>query len=150
MGFRLIPVRHAGHIVLPLEQPSMTNSDLLDRDLQILFEQNRIHDVPTVKTAFGQMVVRMIVVVNRRIAAGIPGISQKRRAIGIFYRPPVFLGSEAPGPSEIILRTGAADGGICLIPVQIKFHFPFPVPVPLQGGDLQTGPHILSPALYAV
>src|SRR3972149_5501103 len=50
MRLGLIPVRHRGNVVLKREIPSARSpAKGLDRDLQVLLEPNRVHDMPTIQ-----------------------------------------------------------------------------------------------------
>ena len=150
MRFRLIPVGHGSHIVLPLEQAAVADADLLDGDPQILLKQDRIRDVPPVEAALGQLVVGMVIVMQEGIPRGIVGIAEEGRAEGVFHRPSLLLRREAPGAAEIVFGPRSADRGIIRIPVQIKLYLALSVPVPLQGGQRQVGAHVLSLSLHAV
>lgn len=64
MRLRLIPVCYGRHIVLPLEIPFMTGTDLLDRHTQILLEEHRIHNMPAVESSLRHHIVIMIEIMH--------------------------------------------------------------------------------------
>ena len=104
MGFRLIPVGHGRHIVLPLEQAPVGNANLLDCHTDILVKQNRVRDVPPVKASLRHHVVIVIVVMDFRIMPGVIGVTQIGCAEGILHGFSVFAGGKAPGAAKVILR----------------------------------------------
>src|SRR4026207_1080327 len=53
MRFSLVPVSHRGDVILQREVSAVTirvPAQRLNRDLQVLLEANRVHDVPTIET----------------------------------------------------------------------------------------------------
>src|SRR5699024_2575652 len=50
MRLCLIPVGHAGHIILPFKKSSVSHSDLLDRYFQIFLKTDGILNMPPVKS----------------------------------------------------------------------------------------------------
>ena len=67
MWFCLIPVCHTCHIILSLEESSVSHTDLLDRHFQILIETDRILNMPAVKTSHRHTVIIVIEIVNQLI-----------------------------------------------------------------------------------
>ena len=99
--------------------------------------------MPAVKAPHGRAVVVVVVVVHPLVVVGVVGIPQKRGAVSLLYRPSPLLVGEAPGPAEVVFRAGAADGGVVLVPVDVKLHLPLAPPVALQGGQGQVRAHVL-------
>lgn len=96
MRLPLIPVSDTRQIILPLEQPVMPHPNLLNRHLQIFFEENRIHHMPAVESPHRRTVVIVIRIPYQIIMPGIIRISKKRRAVSLFYRLAGFLHGETP------------------------------------------------------
>ena len=63
MWFGLVPVTDGADIVLPLEQSKLAYPNLLQRDTQILLEEDRVHDMPAIEAAHGRHVAVEVVVV---------------------------------------------------------------------------------------
>ena len=96
MRLPLIPVSDTRQIILPLEQPVIPHSNLLNRHLQILFEENRIHHMPAIESPHRRTIVIMIRIPHQIIMPGIIRISKKSRAVSLLYRLSGLLHGEAP------------------------------------------------------
>ena len=67
MGMGLIPVRHTGHIILPLEKPPVPDTDLLNGHTKILLKVDRILNMPAIKSSLRHGVIIVIRIMDRII-----------------------------------------------------------------------------------
>src|SRR5699024_6280235 len=146
----LIPVSHTGHIILSFKHPSIAYPYLLYGHLQILVKTYRILDMPAVKAPHRHTVVIMIRIMYPFIITGVKRISHIRGTIVLLHCFPVYLFCKAPGTSEIIFRSCAADGRILLISVYIKFDFSLSPPITFQGGQSHISSYIMAFPFYLI
>ena len=129
----LIPVGHRGDVVRELLVFSIPSpAQGLNRHPQILFKIDRVLNVPAVKAP---EVRRLRPLGCRKNCPGVGG--------GVWLL-------ESVAAQEIVLRSGAANGGKLAIPIHVELDLPLPEPAFLHLGPGKEGSHIASPALHPV
>lgn len=136
----LIPESNGGNVIPQLQVSVLAlPAQGLDGDLQILFEVNRIGNVPAVhgKTLVGA--VQPVRADDLRDAA-----------VGCTELLIFSTDVEIPGAAEIVFRTGAADGGKFPIAVHKELDLTLAPPAVIVDTPEKIGANILAVALHVV
>lgn len=146
----MVPVSGRCNVILAFEEAAVGDADLLEGYFEVLFEEDGVEEVPAVEAALGHLVVVVVVVVLEGVVNGVVGVAEVGGAVLVFDGSAVLLGCKAPGAAEVVFGSGAADGWVVLIAVDVEFHFAFAVPVAFEGGEGEVGADVLAFAFNVV
>lgn len=80
----LVPVGNASDIVLALEQTAVADPDLLNGHANVLLKTYGILNMPPIEPALRHGIVVVVWIVHELVVRGIVGVSEVRRAVGLY------------------------------------------------------------------
>ena len=152
MRLELIPVRDGSDVVLTLEIAALLSTDLLPFHTQIMFEINRIGNVPAIQSAGHRRIhIPIRALAMRGETLRIERETDVRRTERLLMHTPMLVEiGETPRATEIILGTGAAPRGILVVPIDVHLDFTLAPPAAFQRGERQIRADIRATTMHAV
>ena len=142
-GQSLVPVGHGSDVVLQGQIASAAApTQRLNGHAQVGLEINRVVDVPAIQAKAHLALIE-------RVGDGRLRQSRIGRGEGFIAVVPHGI-LKIVGTAEVVFRARAADGGICVVAVQIEFDFAFAPPAVVIHAPGHVGAHIVAFALHAV
>ena len=152
MRLELIPVCDGSDIVLTLEIAALLSTDLLPFHTQIMFEINRIGNVPAIQSAGHRRIhIPIRALAMRGETLRIEWETDVRRTERLLMHTPMLVEiGKTPRATEIILGTGAAPRGILVVPIDVHLDFTLAPPAAFQRGERQIRADICATTVHAV
>ena len=152
MRLELIPVRDGSDVVLTLEIAALLSTDLLPFHTQIMFEINRIGNMPAIQSAGHRRIhIPIRALAMRGETLRIERETDVRRTERLLMHTPMLVEiGETPRATEIILGTSTAPCRVLVVSIDVHFDFTLAPPAAFQRGERQICADIRATPLHAV